>query len=62
MKLEDYATAKEAAKELGLKYKTLLSQIKKGQVQAQLLGGKVFLISREHIAELKKLNSAGARS
>lgn len=55
MKLEDYATAKEAAKELGLKYKTLLSRINKGQVEAQLLGGKVFLISRDHIAHLKKV-------
>lgn len=59
MKLEDYATVEEAADELGLKYKTLLSRINKGQVKAERLGGKVFLISRELIASLKE---SGANS
>ena len=54
MKLEDFATVEEAAEEIGVKYKTLLARISRGDVPAKRLGGKLFLIAREDIPQLKQ--------
>ncbi|USN16606.1 hypothetical protein STRZYGA_00440 [Brevundimonas phage vB_BpoS-Strzyga] len=53
MKLDDYMTAKQAAAECGLKYKTLLKRISVGTVPAEKLGEKIFIIKKTDVAVIK---------
>lgn len=61
MKLDDYMTAKDAAAECGLKYKTLLKRITVGTVPAERLGEKIFIIKKSDVAAIKAgMAAAGA--
>lgn len=61
MKLDDYMTAKDAAAECGLKYKTLLKRIAVGTVPAEKLGEKIFVIEKTVVAAIKaEMATAGA--
>ena len=60
MKLDDYMTAKQAADECGLRYKTLLKRITVGTIPAQRLGEKIFIIKKTDVAAIKAAMAAGA--
>lgn len=55
---EDYMTAKAAAEEIGIEYKTLLMRISRGTVNVAKVVGINKLIHRDEVARVKSLESA----
>lgn len=53
--MEDYVSAREAAKELGLTYHALLARVRKGQIKAERVGWAV-LIHQDEVKRVRDLN------
>ncbi len=53
MTLDDYLTARDAAREIGIEYMAMLQRIRRGTVATRKIGGRQHMVSRDEVERLK---------